>query len=258
MRARTLRARGRPVAASRQAWFWAGIVVLLAAVWLPEDRFSWHMSQHLLLGDIGPLLIVLGLEGAILQPLLRPRSVQRLRVLAHPGAALLIWLVVLYGWHLAAPYEAALHHSGVHALQHLSFFAAGALMWAAVAEPLPGPVWFGTGPKAAYTLIVRVAGMALASVFIWSSTQIYDSYSLSEQHTGGLIMFSEGGIVTLVVFAWLFLRWWREAELRQQLIEQGHDPAQARRTARRWPQFQRPPVPPRSAHSQAARGRSSE
>jgi cytochrome c oxidase assembly factor CtaG len=232
--------------------------VLLGALWLPERHFSTHMSQHLLLGDIGPLLIVLGLEGALLQPLLRAPAVQRMRFLTHPAVALAIWLLALCAWHLSGPYEAALQHDSVHAAQHLSFFLAGALMWAAIIEPLPGPAWFGTGPKAAYTLVVRVAGMALASVFIWSSTPLYDSYSLSDQHAGGLIMFTEGGIVTLVVFAWLFLRWWREAELRQQLIEQGHDPAQARRTARHWPQLQRPPARPGSVHSRAVRGRSSE
>jgi putative membrane protein len=258
LRARTLRGRGRPVALGKQAWFWAGIVALLAGVALPDDHFSWHMSQHLLLGDVGPLLIVLGLDGALLRPLLAARGLRHLRGLAHPLVALPLWLTVLVGWHLAGPYEAALHHGLVHGAAHFSFFIAGALMWAAVAEPLPGPAWFGTGAKAAYTLVVRAAGMALASVFIWSGAALYDSYSLHDQHVGGLIMFTEGGIVTLVVFAWLFLSWWREAELRQQLIEQGHAPEQARRTARHWPRLQRPPATPGSAPPRAARDRSSE
>jgi putative membrane protein len=258
IRARTLRRRGRAVARSRQACFWAGIAVLVLALALPEDRFWTHMSQHLLLGDVGPLLVVLGLDGALLRPLLAAPGVRHLRVLAHPLVALPLWLFVLAVWHLPGPYEAAVHHAVVHAGQHFSFFLAGALMWSAVVEPLPGPVWFGTGPKAAYTLVVRAAGMTLASVFIWSGHAFYDSYSLHDQHVGGLIMFSEGGAVTLVVFAWLFLRWWREAELRQQLIEQGHDPEQARRTARHWPRLQRPPAPPRSARSRAGRDTPSE
>ena len=45
-------------------------------------------------------------------------------------------------------------------------------------------------------------------------------------------MFTEGAIVTLVVFAWLFLRWTREAELRQSLLDRGHDPRAAVRAAR--------------------------
>jgi hypothetical protein len=38
--------------------------------------------------------------------------------------------------------------------------------------------------------------------------------------------------VTLAAFAWLFLRWTREAELRQGLLDDGAPPAAAARAAR--------------------------
>jgi cytochrome c oxidase assembly factor CtaG len=258
LRARALRERGRPVPRSTQAWFCAGAAVLLVAGFLPDDRFGVHMSQHLLLGDIGALFVVLGLNGALLRPVLAVPGLSRLRALAHPLVALPLWAVTFVIWHLSGPYVAALDHSAVHAAEHASFFVAGALMWAAIVEPLPGPAWFGAGPKAIYTLIVRVIGMGIASVFIWADTSFYDGYSLHDQRVGGLIMFTEGGVVTLVVFAWLFLRWWAETERRQQLIEQGHDPQQAQRTARHWPRLQRPPAGARSTPSAAARDKSSE
>jgi cytochrome c oxidase assembly factor CtaG len=248
-RARTLRERGRPVPSAKQAWFWCGIAVLLVAVALPDDRFSIHMVQHLLLGDIGPLLIVLGLSGAMLRPVLAVPGLRHLRVLAHPLVALPLWAVAFVVWHLNGPYNAALDSGVLHAAEHFSFFLAGAAVWAAVFEPLPGPAWFGTEAKAVYVLVVRAIGMGIASFFIWSEPG---------KRAGGLIMFSEGGIVTLIVFAWLFLRWTREAEIRQQLIEQGHDPERARRTARHWPQLQQPAAAPRSARPPAARGTSSE
>jgi cytochrome c oxidase assembly factor CtaG len=249
MRTRTLRARGRPVPRAKQAWFWCGVAVLLVAVALPDKPFGTHMAQHLLLGDIGPLLVVLGLTGALLRPVLAVPGLRRLRVLAHPLVALPLWAIAFVVWHLNGPYEAALDNGLVHAAEHFSFFVAGAAMWAAVVEPLPGPTWFGTEAKALYVLAVRAIGMGIASFFIWGDP---------DKRTGGLIKFTEGGIVTLVAFAWLFLRWTREAEVRQQLIEQGHDPARARRTARHWPQLQQPPGPPRSARSRATRGRPSE
>jgi putative membrane protein len=258
LRLRTLRRRGRAPGAGKQAWFWAGLVVVLVALFLPDSRFSVHMVQHLLLGDIGPLLIVLGLSGALLRPILGTRGAWHLRAAALPGIGLFLWILVLSAWHLPGPYDAALRHDSVHAVEHLSFFVAGVLMWAAVVEPVPGPAWFGTGAKAIYTLIVRAVGAVIASVFIWANHSFYSGYTLDDQRAGGLIMFTEGGIVTLVVFAVLFLRWQREAEMRQQLIEQGHDPELARRTARHWPRLQQPPGPPRSPRSPAARGRSSE
>lgn len=247
-RASTLARRGRPVSARRRAWFYSGAAVILLALVSPVDTlgedklFYMHMIQHLMLGDLGPLMLVLGLTGPLLRPLLALPGLGRLRALAHPLAALPLCAVNFYLWHLPALYQAALRHPALHALEHGLFFLAGALMWAAVVEPLPGPAWFGTAWKAAYTLAVRVLGMILANVFIWSSQSFYDFYAagerswgisaVSDQRIGGLIMFTEGGIVTLVAFGLLFMRWTREAELRQSLLDEGHDPAAAARAAR--------------------------
>jgi putative membrane protein len=248
VRVRNLSLRGRPVGVAKQACFYAGLATLLVAVASPlhelgERRLLYaHMSQHLLLGDIAPLLIVLGLDGSILRPVLAFPPVRRLRFLAHPAVALPLWVVNLYVWHLPVLYEGALAHDALHALQHELFFVTGALMWAAVAEPLPGPAWFGAGWKAVYVLAVRTAGGVLANVFIWAGQPFYGSYAageraagiepLRDQTIGGSIMLIEGAIVTLAAFAWLFLRWTREAELRQGLIDGGAAPAVAGRAAR--------------------------
>ena len=247
-RTRTLARRGRPVPASKQAWFYLGVAILLAALASPlpalgEERlFYAHMVQHLLIGDLAALALVLGLNGAILRPVLALPLVSRLRALAHPVLALALWSANLFLWHLPGLYQAALAVGPVHALQHVLFLTTGALMWAAVVEPLPGPVWFGTGPKAIYVLVVRTAGAVLASVFIWAGRPFYPWYATGEarsgiapvtdQTIGGLIMFVEGSVVTLVAFGWLFLRWLREAELRQTLLDSGHDRRAAARAAR--------------------------
>jgi putative membrane protein len=248
VRARTLARRGRPVRPGKKAWFYTGLALLVVAVASPlhelgESRLLYaHMSQHLLLGDLAPLALVLGLDGAILRPLLAFPPVRRLRFLAHPAVALPLWVLNLYVWHLPVLYEGALAHDALHALQHQLFLLTGALMWAAVVEPLPGPAWFTTGWKAAYVLVVRVAGAGLANVFIWSGRPFYDSYAageraagiapLTDQTIGGGIMLTEGAIVTLAAFAWLFLRWTREAELRQGLLDAGAAPTAAARAAR--------------------------
>jgi hypothetical protein len=51
----------------------------------------------------------------------------------------------------------------------------------------------------------------------------------------------EGSIVTIVAIAWLFLRMAQEGEVRQELIEQGHDPRAVRRAVRyrRWRELER-------------------
>jgi putative membrane protein len=247
-RALNLRRMGRGVPAWRVGCFYAGLLILLAALITPLDEigerraFYVHMIQHLMLGDLAPLAIVLGLTGPILRPVLALPMVGRLRVLAHPLVALPAWALAFYLWHLPAAYQAALAHPAVHALEHLSFFCAGLMIWAAVLEPLPGPAWFGNGAKAAFVLAVRALSGVLATALIWAGQPLYPDYAsgervwgispLTDQAIGGALMFVEGATVTVAVFAWLFLRWTRESELRQSLVEGGGDPARADRSAR--------------------------
>jgi len=244
LRARELARKARPVPRIRQLAFYAGLAVAVAALvspldWIAEHRLLWvHMLQHLLLGDIAPLLVVLGMNRGLLRPLLALRAIRRLRGLAHPLVALPLWTADLYVWHLRVLYQAALQHDGVHALEHACFFTCGALMWGAVIEPLPGPVWFGRGWKALYTLAVRTAGGVLGNLFVWAGHAFYPYYALrnaaplTDQRIAGAIMFTEGSLITLGAFAWLFLGWGRELEVRQRLVEHDLDPVLAARAAR--------------------------
>ena len=243
-RARTLAARGAPVSAWRQASFALALALAAGAQLLPleDELFFVHMLQHVLLGDLAALLFVLGLTGPLLRPVLAVPALSRLRVLAHPLVALPLWAVSLYLWHLPPLYEAAVEHDAVHALEHLSFFATGVLMWAAVVEVLPGPEWFGTGWKFGYVAVVRLLETVLGNVFIWAGDVIYGVYDHGEEHFGigalqdqglaGTIMMVEGSVVTIGALAWLFLKLAREGELRQRLLEEGLDPRAVRRAVR--------------------------
>ena len=99
--------------------------------------------EHLIIGDLGTLLLVLGLTGPVLAPVLRIGFFDRLRVLAHPLVAFPLWAVNLYFWHLPYFHVGAVHHDVVHALQHFAFVACGFNMWMALLGPLPKPAWFG-------------------------------------------------------------------------------------------------------------------
>ena len=246
-RVRTLAERGTPVDRWRVWCFSGGLALLFFVLVSPvdalgEEQFLFmHMIQHIVIGDLAPLLMVAGLTGPILRPLLALPYVGRLRVLGHPLIALPLWAFNLYIWHLPALYEAALHHDAIHALEHTLFFACGALFWAAVLEPLPGPAWFGSGAKLLYIVVARVVGMVLANVMLWSSGVFYSTYDhaarwgitpQSDQGIAGSVMMIVDSIVTISAIAWLFLKLAGESELRQRLIEEGHDPAIATRAVR--------------------------
>jgi putative membrane protein len=247
-RARTLARRGRAVPRVRLAAFAAGLLTLFVALESPIDTigeerlFSMHMLQHLLLGDVGALLLVLGLDGRLLQPLLRIRLVHRLRVLAHPLVALPLWAVNFVVWHLPVLFDAALRNDAIHALQHSLFLALGMLVWAALIEPLPGPAWFTAPWKIPYLVGMWLVMLVLSQVFIWSRHVYYAPYvhdaalwglsHLADQKAGGGVMLVESALTMLPALVWVLLRVLRESEARQQLMDAGVAPATAARAAR--------------------------
>jgi len=238
LRVHALRGTPRAVPAARQAAFYGGIVLIVATLTLTgglsEELFAAHMAEHLLIADLGALLLVLGLTGPVLAPVLRIRFFDRLRILAHPLVAFPLWALDLYLWHVPALHEAAVRDAGVHALQHFGFVLFGANMWMALLGPLPKPTWFGNLARLVYVIAVRFTGAVLGNVFVFGGHVFYDVYAAGErahgispgadQNAAGAIMMIEGSLLTLGLFAWLFLRSAREGEERQELL----DLAQAR------------------------------
>jgi putative membrane protein len=232
-RARTLASGGHPVPGWRQACFYSGCALIGAALLglggASQELLYMHMIEHLLMGDIGALLIVLGLTGPLLAPVLRIPVFDRLRALSHPAVALPLWAIDLYVWHLPVLYQAALRHTGVHLLEHAMFLAAGINMWMCLFGPLPTPSWFGNLGKLIYVVAVRLAGTVLGNVFLWSGTVFYPFYRpgdarydispIADQNLAGAAMMIEESILTLGLLCWLFLRTAREAEERQNLLD---------------------------------------
>jgi cytochrome c oxidase assembly factor CtaG len=233
-RARTLERQGRPLPIWRMVCFGGGIALIVAALVTPLAHIGGelvlaHMGQHVLMADLAALLMVLGLTGPMLQPLLATRVAHRLRVLAHPVVAFGLWAVDLYVWHIPVLYQAALGSAPVHALQHGSFVVFGFTMWLALLGPLPQPEWFGNGAKLLYIVAVRLTSALLGNIFLWSGSVFYPDYRpgqaswdltpLQDQGAAGTIMMIESSIVTVVLLGWLFVKTARESEERQELLE---------------------------------------
>lgn len=234
-RIHTLSGEGRPVAAWRIACFVSGAILFAGVQVGPLDELAdsvlvAHMAQHLILGDIASLLMVLGITGPVISPLLHFRLTRPLRFLCLPGPALVLWTVDLYAWHTPFAYQAAIRHDLVHAGEHLCFFWFGLLLWMALIGPLPKPSWFNLGwGKLVYVIIVRFTGAILGNILIWAQTVFYPVYDatdaargikpLSDQNLAGGLMMIEEMILTTLLLGWLFWRFARQDEERQQLID---------------------------------------
>lgn len=246
VRARTLSRRGAAVPPVRLAFFAAGLAVLAVALLPPfatiaeGDLFVAHMGQHLLLGDVTPALLLAGLTGPLLRPVLAALPAAALRAVARPWPALVASFALVVAWHVPVVFDAAVRHEPLHLLEHGSFVVAGILIWLPVLETLPGAPGFGAGAKLGFVLAWRLGQTVLGNVLLWAPAPLYAAYAhadggidpLDDQRLAAALMMGEGTIVFLGLVVWLGAGLLRDAERRQSLVEAGVDPRLAARAVR--------------------------
>jgi len=228
----------------RQAAAFAGfLIVLLVALVSPIDAlgedylFSMHMTQHILLGDIAPLLLLLSLSRVIMRPATRRfHAVERkLGRLAHPVTFIVIWFALLYAWHIPAMYEAAIENPAVHALEHASFFLAGCAVWWPLIQPVPMRYKL-TGLATFGYLLAAKLGLGLLGLYLtWSKSVAYDYYEtvpriwgltpIGDQNVGGALMMLEQSLVLATAFVILFVRMLLQSEEDERRRERLEDAA---------------------------------
>ena len=241
-RFRTARAEagGRGAGWLQATAFGAAMLALLAALVSPIDAlgedylFSAHMVQHILLGDIAPLLLLLSLSRVIMRPATRrfSRLERRLGALASPPVFIAVWLALIYFWHVPALYDAALEHPAVHALEHACFFTAGVAVWWPLVQPVPMRRRLTGLQPLMYIFAAKVGLAALGIYLAWSQSLAYDYYAhvpriwgltaIEDQNVGGAIMMVEQSLVLVGAFVVLFVRMLGQAEeddLRRERLE---------------------------------------
>ena len=217
--------------------FAAGLALVVVALMSPIDRlgeerlFTMHMVQHLLLADLAPVLLLVGLSRAFLRPAvrrLRPLE-ERLGPLAHPVTALVLYVGLMWLWHVPAMYELALDHAWAHALEHASFFTAGMAFWWYLVEPVP-PRHRLTGPWALwYLATAKILMGILGLILAFSPDALYSTYedaprtwgltAIEDQNVGGLVMMVEQSLVLVAAFAVFFARMLDRSEAEQRRRE---------------------------------------
>jgi putative membrane protein len=233
--------------------FAGGMLALLAALVSPIDGlgerylFSAHMVQHVLLGDIAPLLILLSLSRTIMRPATRRlvRLERRLGPLASPATGIALWLGLMYLWHVPALYDAAAENALVHLIEHACFFAAGIALWWPLIQPVPMRRRL-TGLQPLGYIAAAKAGLAALGLYLaWSSTALYPYYEdtpriwglspVEDQNIGGVIMMVEQSFTLVLVMVALFVRMLaqsEEEERRRERLEEREEAGRAAAEAR--------------------------
>src|SRR5262249_7907866 len=140
--------------------------------------------------------------------------------------AILTWLPIAGGlytanlwlWHLPVAYEAALHSSVVHDLEHLFFFATAILFWWPIVNPAPRSRWprggLYYGARIGYLIFATAQNTLLGAAIGLTERVLYPSYSpgrglfgleaVDDQALGGGIMWSGGHmyLIAILVLLW--------------------------------------------------------
>ena len=213
----------------RLGWFLAGLITILATLLSPLNAlasgylFSAHMAQHILLLQVVPALLLLGLPPAVslaLPP--GPAGHPLLGWLAGVGA---MWL-----WHLPALCNAAGALPPVHAVQTVSLLLLGALFWRPVLAPR-GPERLAPPAAVLYLfsacvtcsvlgIIITFSPVAVCSIYSHPPTDLYGILPVirgqwgftpaRDQQVGGLLMWVPMCLIYLSSIFAQIARWYAE------------------------------------------------
>jgi cytochrome c oxidase assembly factor CtaG len=208
---------------SRVLAFAAGMTVVLAALVSPiatvavHYLVSAHLLQNVMLAEWAPALLVLGASAPLAAQVARLPGV---RTLTYPLVALPLWIALYAAWHLPAAYDAALEHTPLLRLQHLTYVVAGCLLWWPVFQDVPHRISNGT--RALYVFAAFLFASPLGLLLALLPSAIYDFYQeaprlwgldpLADQQIAGVIMAGSEAIVFFAIFAVFVVRWLEDEE----------------------------------------------
>lgn len=216
----------------------AGLALLSPLAWLSEVLFSAHMGQHEVLMLVAAPLLVFGrpLQALLwIVPAPRREALGRwaarppLRQAAHavtaPTAVFAVHAAAIWIWHVPRLYEAALHHDGLHAVQHVSFLATAALFWWGLVDGRYGRI--GYGVAVLYVFLTALHTSVLGALLTIAPSLWYPSYAaaardwridpLADQQLAGLIMWVPSALVFIAFGLALLAGWLGESERRARL-----------------------------------------
>ncbi|HTB49448.1 MAG TPA: cytochrome c oxidase assembly protein [Solirubrobacteraceae bacterium] len=242
------RAASRSAAVGAGHWvpYAGGLIALAIALLSPLDAIgdrwllSAHMAQHVLLSDIAPALIVLGLRSPVLplglaRPALRAvapggRFGRTLALITSPWLAIPLWAAATWVWAVPAVFDFAAQHSVVHAFEHATLFYTGLALWWLIVDPLPRVRPRPDGQRLALLGFTRIASAAVCLPLTWITATQYPLYAsaprafgisaIADQQLAGAGMCFVEFLVFGIAFAAVFISMLGRDESRVAIAEQ--------------------------------------
>ena len=231
---RRLRSTGVPWSTGRCVLWLLGLVVIFVATssavgTYDTTLFSAHAVQHMLLQMLAPVPLALAAPITLALRTLPGRGRTRLlallrsrwsRVVTHPLVAYAIFVVSPFVLYYSPLYEATLRNDVLHDLGHLHYLASGFLLFSVLLalDPLPHrmPYVFrfmmiiGLGPMHVLLGIpVMMGSDVFAESYYLELGRTWGPTLLSDQQTGGGLLWVFGDVVTVAFLGGIYLQWLR-------------------------------------------------
>jgi cytochrome c oxidase assembly factor CtaG len=230
---------GARAAPTWRLWiFIAGLAMIAVALMSPVDSLGhqllmMHMVQHVILLDIVPILLILGLTKTLMRPVTRRLQPIEHGPLGHPVVAVMLYVGSMWIWHIPALYDLAARNDFVHAFEHICFLSAGLLYWWHLIGPLRTRLGTGNLGPVGYMVSTKLFVGILGIVLTFAPDALYafyadqpDYWGLSptdDQAVAGLIMALEQSVIMGIALTWLFVRMINESEKEEQRRERFGD-----------------------------------
>jgi putative membrane protein len=224
----------------RHIAFYGALLVLAIALASPleqlsEELFWAHMVQHVLLMLVAAPLVVIAqpwvrlwrsvpLAGRrrIAGTLMHDQRAAPLRAISHtlgaPAAGLVLFTVVLLGWHLPVLFDATLSSGALHALEHTLFFATSVLMFKQVIASPPLRARLNDTQRLLYVIAAMTVSWVLAVVLAIAPSPLYAHYAHLASRPGGISALADQqlaagvmwvpGSVTFVIIIFVYVHRW--------------------------------------------------
>lgn len=216
--------------------------------------FSMHMTAHMLLSMLTPILLVLGAPVTLALRALPtagkgnppgPREWLLIglhskwsKFFTHPIVATLMFVVGFYALYFGGIFDTAVSHHGAHVLMNLHFLMSGYLFYWVVIGVDPAPrelppvakiaMVFATLPLHAFFGVVMMGMTQILGETFYRSLQLsWHTDLVGDQHLGGSIAWAAGEGPLVVVMIALLVQWTRSdqraAKRLDRAAERDHD-----------------------------------
>lgn len=216
-----------PVKTSQQVYFYLGLLMYYVAEGSPLSlyshlySFSAHMLQQSFLYLVVPPLLLFGLPGWLLRPVLKPKAMKAfMQVFTSPLISLFVFNIVFSFYHIPIIMDTLMANMPLHELYKAIFLLAAFQLWFPVFCPLPEYNRMSELKKMGYIFVNGILLTPACALIIFAGSPLYQAYAdvpeqylfmsvLNDQQLGGVIMKIVQEIVYAVALAYTFFGWYR-------------------------------------------------